>query len=327
VSQGGICAVELAGPQDPQTGIQFIRTISIGSDSPRIQFHTVMKNISGHVVEWSMQSVSQYDTSDPVTPGRRNSDFWAFTPSNPQSSYLNRYHVRFGPAENPAASVRADGVFALHYAHVATEFWLDSKSGWLAVVDGSTHYAMVERFSYEEGKSYPGKASIIFWTNGPEMRVNADGEPALSASDEGPQPYYQEAELNSPLCRLQPGATCSFDTEWFPTRSSDEFYGATEAAVINKPLRATRLSAGKIKLTGSFGVYFSGKLIAHFYNAHGASTGTVSLADVQPSDAALLDSEVTATGVPERVSLHLQDVKGADRGSLGEVQIASGENH
>ena len=135
-----------------------------------------------------MQSVSQYDTGEPnslktklaehkahqvpAASARFNHDFWTFTPANPSSSYLNRYHVRFGPAENSAVSVRDDGLFAVHYVHMAAELWLDSTEGWLAVVDGGSRYAMVERFQYEEGKPYPGKASVIFWTNGPELRLN-----------------------------------------------------------------------------------------------------------------------------------------------------------
>ena len=166
--------------------------------SPRIQFHASMKNITGHTLEWSMQSVSQYNTAIPGPQGaepaaQMNRDFWTFTPANPSSSYLNRYHVRFGPAENPAASVRDDNLFTVHYVHMAAELWLDSTEGWLAVVDGNTQYAMVERFQYDVSKPYPGKASVIFWTNGPEIRVKSDGNPSLSA-DPDASPYYLEAE-------------------------------------------------------------------------------------------------------------------------------------
>src|SRR5438270_8809975 len=144
ISEGQRCEIELTGPADPQTGIQFSRTIALEADVPDIHFHAVMKNVSGHTVEWSMQSVSQYDTSDPSAASSLNHNFWAFTPTDPFSSYLNCYHVRFGPAENPAASVRDDGFFNIAYANLAAELWIDSKEGWLAVVDGSSNYAMVE---------------------------------------------------------------------------------------------------------------------------------------------------------------------------------------
>ena len=113
-SEGQECEIELVGSADPQTGIQFSRTIRIDSDSLRIRFRATMTNATGHTIEWSMQSVSQYDTSESGFQRNINHNFWTFTRTNPSSSYLNRYHVRFGPAENPAASVRDDNVFSLH---------------------------------------------------------------------------------------------------------------------------------------------------------------------------------------------------------------------
>ena len=332
VSEGHECEIELTGPDDTRTGVQFQRAIRIDSDSPRIRFHASMKNVSGHSIEWSMQSVSQYDTagltpSDPAAPSRFNRDFWTFTPANRSSSYLNRYHVRFGPAENSAVSVREDGLFAVHYVHMAAELWLDSTEGWLAVVDGSSRYAMVERFHYEENKPYPGKASVIFWTNGPEVRLNNDGIPSLSA-DADAAPYYLEAEINSPLCRLRPAESCSLDTEWFPTRAGSELHGVTEAGIMLRPLQATRLDNGKLRLSGSFGVFYSGRLVARFYNEHGASVGTMPVLDVTPAEPVQLEAEIVPPGKPARVSLHLEDEKGVDRGSLQEVQLtATGENH
>ncbi len=201
VKQGPSCEVLLTGPADPQTGLQFTRTVSLGADSPVIKFHAVIKNASGHPIEWSVQSVSQYDTADAKDRSHHNRNIWGFSKANPASSYLNQYHVRFGPAENSAVQVRENGLFAVHYIPLAAELWLDSKDGWLAVVDGDTRYAMVERFHYDESKPYPGKASVIFWTNGVQLRQHPDGT-ATVGSDEAPRAIYMEAELNSPMVRL-----------------------------------------------------------------------------------------------------------------------------
>jgi hypothetical protein len=340
LSEGKECEIELTGPADPQTGIQFSRTIRLDADSPRIRFHASMQNVTGHTVEWSMQSVSQYDTAEASAPApadssstqsgsrmasRINHDFWTFTPANPSSAYLNRYHVRFGPAENSSASVRDDGLFAVHYVHMAAELWLDSTAGWLAVVDGATRYAMVERFQYEEGRSYPGKASVIFWTNGPEMRLSHDGVPSLSA-DSDASPIYLEAEINSPMCRLRPGESCVLDTEWFPTRAGSEFHGVTDAGIVVQPLKALPVENGKIKLSGSYGVFFSGSLVAHFYDEHGSSLGPRNIAKVNPAEPVLLDTEIVPPGKPARVSLHLEDENGLDRGALEEVRVGGGDN-
>lgn len=208
---------------------------------------------------------------------------------------------------------------------MAAELWLDSTEGWLAVVDGASRYAMVERFLYEENKSYPGKASVIFWTNGPEMKLGSDGTPSMSRDSEA-GPYYLEAEINSPMCRLRPGEACNLDTEWFPTRAGSEFHGATDAGIIVRPLRATGLENGKIKLSGSFGVFFSGHLVARFYDEHGRKLGNLPVMDVNPAEPVSLETEVSAPGKPVRVSLHLEDEAGLDRGSLQEVRVGSGEN-
>ena len=317
------CGIELTGPPDLQTGIQFIRTISLDRDSPHIAFRATMRNISGHTLEWSMQSVSQYDTADLKDSSRRNPNIWGFTPTNRASEYLNHYHVRFGPAENPAARVREDGLFSVHYVHLAAELWVDSADGWLAVVDGTSRYAMVERFQFDEQRRYPGKASVIFWTNGPELRWGDDGEVLLSQASEG-SPFYMEAEINSPMCRLRPGEVCNLETDWFPTRADTEFHGVMEAGIVTRPLSAVRLEDGRVKLSGAFGVFFPGKLVAHLYDAHGSKTGTLPLADVSPGDLAVLELEIRPPGKPTRVSLHLNDHTGLDRGSFQEVPIKVG---
>ncbi|HXF13161.1 MAG TPA: hypothetical protein VN517_08400, partial [Terriglobales bacterium] len=196
---------------------------------------------------------------------------------------------------------------------------------WLAVVDGSSHYAMVERFEYEATKSYPGKASVIFWTNGPEMRLSSDGVPSMS-SDPDASPYYEEAELNSPMCRLRPDESCTFETEWFPTCAGDEFHGVTDAGILIKPLQAA-WDHDKVRLSGSFGIFFSGHLVARFYDEHGSFLGTVPVAAVKPDEPVSLESEVAPPpGKATRVSLHLEDESGLDRGSLNEVQIRPGDN-
>ncbi len=321
ISEGQHCEVELTSSADSQTGVQISRTIRLDADSARIAFHVSMKNVTGHTLDWSMQSVSQYDTSKNRDQSGMNHDFWTLTPVNPHSSYLNRYHVRFGPAENRAVRVRDDNLFTVHYAHMAAELWLDSADGWLAVVDGSTKYAMVERFQYDEHKEYPGKASVIFWTNGPEMRLNSEGNPQMSA-DPDASPYYLEAEVNSPMCHLRAGESCVLDTEWFPTRSGEEFHGVTEAGILIRPLKATAQN-GKISLSGSFGVFYSGRLVARLYDEHGHIAAATPVADVTPNEAVNLTSDIAAPEKCTRVSLHLMDDAGLDRGALQEVQLTT----
>ncbi len=327
VSEGQECEIELIGPADPQTGIQIRRTIHLDADSPRIRFHATMQNKTGHVIEWSMQSVSQYNTADPSAPSRRNQNFWTFTPANPSSSYLNRYHVRFGPAENPAVSVRDDGLFALHYAHLAAELWLDSTPGWLAVVDGDSRYAMVERFRYEKNETYPGKASVIFWMNGPETRLNSEGEAFPDFRGRRSSLIIWKPRSIARLSSCDRAKLAISTRSGFPpvpaANSTAWRTPASWCVLFGPPVWTT----GHIRLSGSFGVFFAGRLVAHLYDEHGASVGTMPLTQVDPTDLVVLETELTPSAKSSRISLHLEDANGLDRGALQEVQVAEPENH
>ncbi len=328
LSQGEKCTVRLTSPPDPQIGQQYIRDITIGGDSPEIAFRAVMKNTSGYPQEWSEQSVSQYNMHDPKDPAQFNTDYWAFTPAHPRSEYLNSYHVRTGQASNPTYSLR-DGMFTVRYVGLGGEVWVDSPGEYLAVVDGLTKYAMVERFRYDKNAEYPGKGTVIFYTSGqptaprPRRGTGAPQQPPPADTQEGARPpiYYIEAELNSPMVRLAPGESYAMETQWYPTRMGSNFKEATYAAAIGQPLTATKTSDGLV-LSGEFGVFYAGKLEARFYGRGGMRVGSASLAEVTPARLVTLQQTVKAPDETARVSLHLVDRNGLDRGPLGEVIVA-----
>lgn len=319
MSEGRFCVVRLDGPPDATTGLQYTREIDISADSPDITFHAMMKNATDHPVRWSVQSVTQYDTADAKNAATFNHDFWAFTPANPTSAYLDSYHVRSGMAEDPSFSVKNE-MFTLHWLDLQSEVWVDSKAGWIAVVDGASRYAMVEEFDFDAVAEYPGKATVIFYKNGPGVDVDADGVPTVHASDED-TPFYMEAELNSPMVKLAPGESYTFKTRWFPTRMGSSFKTETEAGVVAESFAA--MPAGDdLRLTGAFGVFFAGKLIAWFEGKDGAELASVSLRDVDPSQEVTLNQEMKMPAGAASVSLRLIDEQGKDRGSLGKVEIS-----
>lgn len=225
VSKSPVCKVRLDGPPDAKTGLQYSREITVSGDSPEIRFHAIMKNIADHPIAWSMQSVTQYDTSDAQALENYNQNFWAFTPVNANSAYMDGYHVRWGLVNDP--SFRVDnGLFCLHWRPLGNEVWLDSTAGWVAVVDAKAQYGMIERFHNVAAGEYPGKATIIFYKNGSMVELNEKGFPELGTSHGENAPRYMEAELNSPIVSLKPGETYAMDTEWEPIRVKD---GARES--------------------------------------------------------------------------------------------------
>ena len=313
--QGATCAVRLTGPADPAIGQQYIRDISIGADSPAIFFHAVMKNVSGYPQSWSEQSVSQYNTADPQNPAQPNADIWGITPANPHSAYLDSYHVRTGNA-SPRGYALRDGLFTVRAANAGGEVWIDSPGEWLAVVDGATQFTMVERFRFQRGAEYPGLATVIFYTTGTSRRG-----PAPEAADPArPAIHYMEAELNSPVVRLDPGETFAMDTEWLPARMGSDFTTATYAGVVGKALAAAS-SADGLAVSGEFGVFFAGQLELRFYGRGGARLGSVNLQPAAPDAMVSLQKTVQAPADTARVSLHLIDAAGVDRGPLGETTV------
>jgi hypothetical protein len=321
ISQSPICAIRLEGPADPITGLQYSREISLSANSPQIAFHAIMKNATRHPIRWSMQSVSQYDTSDVHNPAEYNRKFWAFTRTNPRSGYFGGYQVRSGLADDPSFAVDGE-LFKLHWAYLENEVWLDSIAGWLAVIDADSQFAMVERFQPLNGLDYPGKASLIFYKNGASLQLDENGKPVLRSLDVENTPYYMEAEINSPLVELQPGETYSMDTTWWPTRADGQLRDVLNAAVILSPLAAVA-SNDSIVLSGSFGVFFPGKLRAHFFDSQGVEQQTLDLISVEPQTRVQLRQEVRLPTRPARVSIRLIDDQGIDRGSLGEALVPS----
>lgn len=318
LSQGAECAVRLEGPPDTRTGLQYTREISVQSDSPAISFHATMKNASARPIRWSMQTVTQYDTSDSGNSATYNHDFWAFTPSNPHSAYLDGYHVRSGLAEDPSYSVNHD-MFSLHWLNLQGEVWVDSPANWIAVMDGSSQFAMVERFEFNPTAEYPGKADVIFYKNGSAVEMDSTGAPVVRTSAED-APFYMEAELNSPMVNLAPGESYAFETKWFPTRANAHFKIATEAGIVTEPL-SIAAENGQARLAGTFGVFFAGKLVAQLRDTRGGLVSTVPLQAVDPAETVNLNKEIKVPAAAAKISLHVIDERGTDRGSLDETQM------
>jgi hypothetical protein len=319
VSQGVECRLHLEGPGDPNTGLQYLRDISIGADSPQISFLSVMKNIANHPIRWSVQSVTQYDTADAEHPEQYNNSFWAFAPLNQKTVYPNGYFVRAGLTDDPSFNV-GSSLFKLHWFYLENEVWLDSSAGWIAVVDDRSKYAVVERFHHEANAKYPGDASVIFYKNGAALTLDERGMPALRSANPREAPYYMEAEINSPLIELPPGGSYTMGTEWFPTRVGKGLTTVTQTGVIERPLTAIASNKG-IQLSGAFGVFSPGKLVAYSLDARGAEITSVELLTVDPKTAIDLSVAIRTPHTAASIAVHFKDEHGIDRGALCEAKV------
>jgi len=134
------------------------------------------------------------------------------------------------------------------------------------------------------------------------------------------QVQFGGAEINSPMRQLEPGASYALDPRWFPVRASKGLRAVTAAGVIECPLAAS-LTANRLQLSASFAVFFAGRLNAHVFDPKGVESNVVELQYVDPLQAVELNRTIRVPRGAGRVSIHLNDQHGLDRGSLGEAKI------
>lgn len=321
LEQGSRCRVELSGPPDETTGLAYTREIALDAHSPAIHFHAVMRNATSHTLRWSVQSVSQYDLHSAIPAGGYNHNFWAYTAANSDSAYLGGFHVRAGLVDDPSFSLR-DSLFRLHWMYFENEVWIDSHDGWLAVADGETGFGMVERFTYEPTATYPDKATVIFYKNGPSVEFDDSGNPRISKHSPEETPYYMEAEINSPLLTLLAGASSSLDTTWFPVRTSADVKRVTEAGIVTRRLQ-TSLDSSGLKVSGTFSVVVPGHLQLRIFDSGGRDSKHVLFDEVGPESPIELNRAVAVDFAVSRVSLHLIDSQGGDWGTLDEAPVSN----
>jgi hypothetical protein len=70
------------------------------------------------------------------------------------------------------------------------------------------------------------------------------------------------------------------------------------------------------------GVFFAGRLNAHVFDPNGVESNVIELQYVDPLQAVELNRTISVLPGAGRVSIHLNDQPGLDRGSSGEAKIA-----
>jgi len=91
-----------------------------------------------------------------------------------------------------------------------------------------------------------------------------------------------------------------------------------------KPLTVVR-AAENIEISGGFGVFFPGELRVFMYDAEGTERYEIPLESVRPQDAIDVHQTIAASPGIARISVHLIDTSGLDRGALGEVSLTTSD--
>jgi len=312
-------ALYLTSPPDDRSGLVLSRIYHLERGSTRVRVEHFMKNVSGHDVRWGFQEVTQSDTAEPDQPTKPNPNFWVYCPTNARSRYPKGFIPQYGEVTHPAYHVRSDRLFGLHYVYQVAQVGLDSEAGWLAVWNGKTQHAFVQRFRYVPGASYPDDCTVEFYLNGPGRHTQLDVAGPTPANPRV-TPYYLETEIISPYIALKPGGEGSFETEWFATRGSHPVMNVSDAGITCEPLSA-RAVGSTTTLAGTFGVFYPGEAVISFKSRSGEELRALSLGRVAPEQSLRLDRRIEVPAGTWRISLSVRDPQGRDRGELGNVTL------
>jgi hypothetical protein len=310
-------AFRVISPEDPRTGVQFIRTYHVYADTTRIKVDQVMRNISRRQVRWGVWHLIQNDAADANDRSKPNPELYMYIPLNPHSKYPEGFYKPYGDARHPSYEIIDGGrMLRVHYLYHMCKAAADVSAGWYAVVNGQKNIGFVENFTYFPGEEYPDGASVEQWNDGPGTFSRGPFNQVLE-NDPAKTPYFFETEGMSPYAKLNPGEEYSYPVYWSPTRVpaviADD---PTSGGVVSEPLTG-KIDGANVTLTGTFGVFTPGTIRAEFFSAMGEELGRVTLQEVDPREVVRLDKTIPCPADAFRVSVAALDRDGENHGFLG----------
>ena len=318
---GSPVAVQLVSRQDQRSGIQFTRVIRLFDNAARVSFDSTMKNIDTRPRRWSIWQVTQVNAEGRGGKGF-NPNIRSYSPVNPASVFPRGYTELFGLVNNPQFTLdRKNNLVVSHYQRRVGKFGVDNSAGWVATVDGTAGYVLVERFTHYPAQKYPDNTSATFWMSGPGQIVT---DKVVDISDDPIEtPFLIESEICSPLVTVKPGESYSFHLDWYAARIGGAYpiLNCTDVGVTCEPFKATR-AEGKVRLAGRFGVFYPAHVDAVLLDANGAKIGQVPLnLRATPAEPLVLACEQSVAAEAVTICVVLRDGSGTILGELGRTMI------
>ncbi len=302
--------VSMTSPPDPRSGLQITREISLDSGSSRLQFDLRFMNSSTRVIRWSIWDLAQILCSD--AEGGPNDDCWLYIPTDPKRE--RPYEIMFGD-DNPQYQLdSANNLLAVQYQGVVGKIGVHSPAGWIAFVDNQAGYALCMQFPYHSDAEYPDNgATVECWTEMP-------GAPSpIPISSPG---YILEAEVLSPLYRLEPAEIAEQRLTWSAARCPGPIVDVQAVGCVHQPLTVD-VSDGLAQVSGIFGCFVAGRAVVECLDAAGEVVHVQDLGEASPLSALQVDAAVAADGRARLIRLNILDGEGAVAGALASVGLPS----
>jgi hypothetical protein len=322
---GRLVAVVLTSLPDRRSGIRFSRALRVSEDSTHVSIDATMTNIDTKPRRWGIWAHTQFNAESRHGRGW-NRNLWGYCPINANSVFARGYGVLFGKDDNPSFQPdRKNGIMRVNYQYRVGKIGLDSPDGWLATVDQTDGYAFVHRFAFEPTKPYPDKSSVEFWLNG-RGEIKAYGKVMKMPDSPPANPYVIESEVLSPFASLKPGESYTYHYDWYSAKVPPRMpvVACSDVGVVCEPLKA-KAADGRLRLTGSFGVFYKGSVELSLLDANGKAAARARAIPIVPTKP-LIVSRTALSGTPlpgaaTTVVLTVKDAEGKIVGQLAQAKI------
>lgn len=259
-----ICMVSM---EDPYTGLQVQKQVTLSPNSPELIVNTTFLNISSETRCWSIWPVIQFDASGYESDSR----YEVVCPINPESSFDGSFKVMHGLANSPQYSINRHGLFSMTYQYLVGKVGLDSNGTWVAFCDKLAGKVFVAEYVFQEGLEYPEGSPVQIWTQGRGM-IFSRGEITNFPDDEMINPPYLEVELLSPLHEITPGSRVNFEykIKMCTIPSGYGIIDVKKTGVVASPLILER-EDNLLRVSGRYGVFREGVAKLSFLERDSAS--------------------------------------------------------
>jgi hypothetical protein len=279
-------------------GLQYKRTLTVYKASSRVKVDMVMLNKGTATLNHGIWDITQTDCSNNGQTDFEN--IWVYFPLNPNSTLGHgkgyvQYEQNGGNDTSQWNKNIVPGIMGVQYQSVVAKIGADCKGGWVCFVDKLDGYAYVKTFTYQENKTYPDSgASVQIYTYNSYNNT--------------------EVEVLGPLTSMAPNDSVTLVENWYAARSKGPVYSVSSAGLIAKPMSATTQSGGNVKVQGSYGVFYTGKIKAIFKTS-GAEVAADSYA-VSPNDSFVLNDTLKIAANATKIVLALYSSSGKLMGNL-----------
>jgi hypothetical protein len=301
---GQVGEIRLTSPPDPDvTGLQITRTVRLYSGGTRVEVAETFSNVSDRDIHWSVWDVTQVPGSL-ASNSSADEESRIYFPLNPSSKHPNGY-VKL--IEDPAGDaqwevLKDEGLMRVSYQGQAGKIGADSRAGWIGHVDEIHNMAFVKRFEVAKLQEHPDQGSTVeVYTSGPPLS-------------------YMEVEVLSELIPLKPGESHTVTREWCAAATPGPLLDVGEIAAINQPL-ATAEADGKLKLTGTFGVFSEGKAVLSPADEEGRAKDELLTFPASPVAPLAIQEQLDRPKGATLLVLDLRNANGSPVGRIASVRL------